>query len=144
MLEEIKEMWKEDCKIDPTRIVDVMVGIPNLHSKYLDILSSLKLKYRKADSDLLRLRRNKVRYYRGEMTKGELDRLGWEQWQGVKPLKSDLEDLITTDEDIILKQDQIEYFKVCMDTVEMIMRSIHSRGYDMGTLTKYLIFQSGS
>lgn len=143
MIDELKEMWKKDSAIDPTRVVDMVVGVPNLHSKYVELLSTARLKYRKIESDMYRLRRTKIRYYRGEMGKDELTHYGWAQWQGPKPLKTDLEELLSTDEDLLTKGDQLEYYRVAMEMLEMIMKSIHARGWDLKTIVEAMKFLQG-
>ena len=143
MLDEIKQMWAVDCKIDPTRITDMVVSTPILHSKYVDLLSSARLKYRKVESDSLRLRRAKIKYYRGEMSRDELEQFGWEQWQGVKPLKTDLEELLSTDEDMLQKQDQLEYYKTVINHLEQIIKSVNARSWDMKTIVETMKFLAG-
>jgi hypothetical protein len=143
VLEEIKEMWARDSKLDATRITDMIVEIPILHSKYIDLLSAARMKYQKADSDFMRLRRAKIRYYRGEMSRDELSQYGWEQWQGVKPLKTDLEELLSSDEDMLVKKDQVEYYRIVVNHIESIVKYISYRGMDIRTMAEYQRFMQG-
>ena len=78
-LTELQEMWKKDCVIDETNLGRASAKIPELHAKYLNLLTSAKLQSRKAESDYLKLRRVKYRYFRGELTQTELQDLGWVQ-----------------------------------------------------------------
>ena len=110
-LNEIQDMWKEDSKIDETDLGRESIRTPLLHSKYLNLLSNAKLAFRRAESEYLQLRRVKWRYYRGELTEKELQALQWDQWQGVKPIKNEMDEFLQTDEDLIKSQDKVEYLK---------------------------------
>ena len=58
-LEEILESWEQDCIVDKTELAEEALKIPNLHSKYLRILSTEKLKLKKLESEykILKLER---------------------------------------------------------------------------------------
>ena len=42
-LEELLELWRQDCDIDRTEPDRELLNIPKLHSKYLNILSRHRL-----------------------------------------------------------------------------------------------------
>ena len=142
-LTELQEMWSADARIDETKLGDASLNIPQLHAKYLNILSSTKLTLRKADSDYLRMRKVKYRYYRGEMSKMELDERGWEQWLGTKPLKNEMDEFLSTDDDLIALQDKTEYFKTLIYHLEQIMRSLNSRTWDIKNYVEYMKYSQG-
>lgn len=102
-----------------------------LHSKYINKLSNVKLLLRKAEVDYLRLRKDKYRYFKGEMTRAELDERNWVQYQGRVPLKTEMEEYLTTDADMIRLTDKTEYLKVLQYTLESIMKAISSRGWEI-------------
>jgi len=130
-LTELSEAWDKDCKIDPTNLGNDAINVPMLHSKYLTFLSKVKLQYRKVESDYLNTKRLKNRYYRGEMSRQELEELNWNQYQGNKPLRAELNDIVDIDKDIIELQDKLEYFRTIIFTLEQILRSINSRSFDI-------------
>ena len=101
-LSDLQESWAEDCKINEMNLGHESARTPNLHAKYLNYLSSTRLNLRKAESDYLNCRRKKYRYYRGEMSQAELTDEGWEQWQGNKPLKNEMDEFLTVDYDLVL------------------------------------------
>ena len=72
---ELQEEWARDSSIDETNLGSESAKIPKLHAKYLNLLVNAKLNARRAESEYLRMRRNKYRYFRGEMTQIELDEL---------------------------------------------------------------------
>ena len=73
-LEELQNMWKEDCKVDELNLGQESTRIPELHSKYLNYLTTFRLQCRKAQSSLFNMRRLKWKYYRGELDQKELNK----------------------------------------------------------------------
>ena len=142
-LNEIQEMWIADSRIDETNLGGESAKIPKLHAKYLNLLVNAKLTTRKAESEYLRMRRLKWRYYRGEMTQLELDEMNWPQWQGVKPLKNEMDEFIATDTDLITLQDRLEYHKTVLTMLENILKSIHSRTWDIKNGIEWTKFTNG-
>jgi len=142
-LSELQDEWSKDCIIDETRLGHESVCTPILHSKYLNFLSSTRLNLRKAESDYLNCRRKKYRYYRGEMTKDELDEENWVQWGGNKPLKNEMDEFLNADKDLIQYDDKIEYFKTVLYQLEQIIKSINGRTWDIKNAIDFLKFTNG-
>ncbi|NDD98583.1 MAG: hypothetical protein EBZ93_14095, partial [Actinobacteria bacterium] len=94
-------------------------------------------------ADYNQLRKNKFRYYRGELGREELQQLGWDQWQGVKPLKNEMDEILSTDADLITQQDKVEYFKTVLNQLEQIIRSINSRTWDVKNAIEWNRFTNG-
>lgn len=136
-------MWSEDSRIDENNLGNESIRTPVLHSKYLNLLSSTRLSLRKAESDYWNMRRKKYKYYRGEMSKEELEEEGWEQWQGNKPLKNEMEEFLQVDADLIKLQDKSEYFKTVLYFLEQVIRSIGSRGWDIKNSIEWSKFTNG-
>ena len=142
-LQEIQAMWEQDCKVDQTNLGRAAARVPELHAKYLNMLSSVRLQYRKAEADYLRLRKLKSRYYRGELTKEELSELGWEQYLNNRPLKNEMDEVMTTDDDIIQSMDKLEYIKTVLFQLEQILKSINSRTWDVKNSIEWHKFTNG-
>jgi Recombination, repair and ssDNA binding protein UvsY len=142
-LSELQEAWSEDSRIDETNLGREAVRTPQLHAKYLNWLGSVRLNLRKAESDYLNLRRRKYRYYRGEMTRDELESEGWTQFQGNKPLKNEMDEILNTDSELIGLQDKVEYFKTVLNQLEQIVRSINSRTWDVKNSIEWHKFTNG-
>lgn len=142
-LTELQDAWKTDSHIDHTNLGRSAARTPELHAKYLNLLTSARLQARKAESDYYKLRNVKYRYFRGELTRQELDNLGWAQYQGVKPLKSDMDEMLSTDSDLITAQDKLEYLKTVLYQLESILKSIHSRTWDIKNAIEWEKFSNG-
>lgn len=142
-LTDLQEMWADDCKINELNLGQESVKTPNLHAKYLNLLTSTKLNLRKAESDYLNCRRKKYKYYRGEMSREELEEEGWDQWQGNKPLKNEMDEFLQVDLDLIKFLDKVEYFKTVLYQLEQILRSLNSRTWDIKNAIEWSKFTNG-
>jgi hypothetical protein len=142
-LTELQDMWTEDSRINEDNLGSESIRTPVLHSKYLTILSNTRLSLRKAESDYWNMRRKKYKYYRGEMSREELQQEGWEQWQGNKPLKNEMEEFLQVDEELLRLQDKSEYFKTVLYFLEQVIRSIGSRGWDIKNSIEWSKFTNG-
>ena len=142
-LSEIQDMWTKDATVNELDLGKSSIQIAELHAKYLNILSNTKLQLRKCEGDYLRLRRTKFKYYRGEMTREELEELGWNQFQGLKPLKNEVEDIVNCDEDIIRCVDKVEYMKAMLYQLEQIIRSLNGRGWEIKNAIEWTKFTNG-
>lgn len=142
-LSELQEEWKKDSIIDDNNLGKEAVRVPVLHSKYITFLSNAKLKLRKAESEYYNIRRLKYRYYRGELTQDELTANGWQQWQGNKPLKNEMDEFLNCDNNLIDFEDKIEYFRTIVYTLEQIIRSLNSRTWDIKSCIEWHKFTNG-
>ena len=142
-LSELQDSWAQDSRIDETNLGREATKTPQLHAKYLNMLGSVRLNLRKAESDYLNLRRKKYKYYRGEMSRNDLETEGWTQFQGNKPLKNEMDEILETDADLIGLQDKIEYLKTVLNQLEQILRSINSRTWDVKNAIEWHRFTNG-
>ena len=142
-LSEIQDMWTKDAKINELDLGKSSIQIAELHAKYLNILTNTKLQLRKCEADYLRLRRSKFKFYRGEMTREELEELGCNQFQGLKPLKNEVEDIVNCDEDVIRCIDKVEYMKAMLYQLEQIIRSLNGRGWEIKNAIEWTKFTNG-
>lgn len=135
--------WEKDCKIDELDLSSTMRDTPKLHAKYIRFLSIAKGILRNNAVRYQKLRKIKFRYYRGEMTQEELKKLGWAQWQGVKPLKNEMDEFLKGDKDLVEWETRIINSETAISTLEQIVRSINSRGYDIRTMLEIKKFYNG-
>lgn len=140
----VQQEWNADSLINELDLGKEAVKTPLLHAKYITYLSNVKLLLRKAESDYFNTRRVKYRYYRGEMTHAELEEKGWEQYQGNKPLKNEMDEFLQCDQDLNSFLDKIEYYKTVVFTLEQIIRSINSRTWDIKSAIEWQKFTNGA
>lgn len=130
-IDEIQLMWESDCGIDDNYLGEAATFTPKLHSKYIKLVVEAKLKLSKLNSDYNTLRKTKFRYYRGEMSKIELAEVGWDQWQGIKPLKGEMDEILTGDTDLNTINLKIEYLGSMIYLLESILGQIRSRDFQI-------------
>lgn len=147
VLDDIIKEWEKDAKIDPTDISGEILKTPSLFAKYIAILTSWKQKRTTTKIKLNEIRQLKSRYYRGELSVEDVKRLfgtDVEQYQGVKPLKAELEAMLAADSDVNEVQTKLEMIDNIIYVVEQILAVIKNRDFTLGTYTKYQMFLAGS
>jgi hypothetical protein len=142
-IEEIQEMWEVDCHIDDNHLGEQATQTPKLHAKYVKELIGYKLKLIKLKSEYNSTRKNKFRYYRGEMSREELKEIGWEQWQGVKPLKNEMDEFLSGDVELNSINVRIEYLETGIYLLESILNQIKSRDWEIKSHIDWKKFLAG-
>ena len=142
-LAELQTLWEQDCSIDNNHLDDESVRTAKLHAKYIGLLMDTKLRISKMRVDINLLKKNKFRYYRGELTRQELTDLGWNQWQYAKPLKNEMEQLLDGDSDISLLRLKMEYLETSLYFLESVMKSISDRTWSIKNSIAFKAFLAG-
>jgi hypothetical protein len=142
-IEQLQDLWDADCAIDDNYLGEQSTATPKLHAKYVKLLVQVKLKHTKLQSDYNLLRKNKFRYYRGELSRDELNDLGWAQWQGVKPLKNEMDEFLSGDSDLNTLRVKIDYLETMIYFLESIMQQIKARDWQIKTAVEWKKFLAG-
>jgi len=142
-LDDILVMWEADSAIDDNHLGEASTTTAKLHAKYLKLLVDAKLRKTKLDIDLNALRKTKIRYYRGELTRDELADLGWEQWQYNKPLKAEMDEFLKGDADLSKIQTRLDYIDTLVYALESIMSQIKARDFQLSNGIKWKQFLAG-
>ena len=142
-LDEIQDLWDADSSIDDNYLGENAIATPKLHAKYVRILMGVKLKHTKLSSDYNQLRKNKFRYYRGEMSRDQLQELGWDQWQGVKPLKNEMDEFLNGDSELNTLKVKIEYLETMIYLLESILGQIKARDWQIKSAIEWKRFLAG-
>lgn len=142
-LDDILIQWEADSAIDDNHLGEASIHTAKLHAKYVKLLVNAKLKKTKLDIEYNNLRKTKFRYYRGEMTRQELEQLGWEQWQYNKPLKNEMDEFLKGDQDLAEIQVRIDYIDTMVYALESIMTQIKQRDFQLSNAIKWKQFLAG-
>lgn len=143
-LDDILVMWEADSHIDDNHLGEASTRTPKLHSKYLRLLVEAKIKKNKCDMDYNAMRKLKFRYYRGEMSRQELSELGWEQWQYNKPLKTEMDEFLKGDDDLVKLETRIQHIDTVVFAIESIMSQIKQRDFQLSNGIKWKQFLAGN
>ena len=142
-IEQIQDMWEADCEIDDNYLGEQSTATPKLHAKYVKLLVQIKLKHTKLTSDYNLLRKNKFRYFRGEMSRDELKENNWEQWQGIKPLKNEMDEFLQGDNDLNTLRIKIDYLETMIYFLESVLGQIKARDWQIKTAVEWKKFLAG-
>tara|TARA_R110002012_G_C11579654_1_gene605267 strand:- start:261 stop:695 length:435 start_codon:yes stop_codon:yes gene_type:complete len=141
--DDIKKMIEDDIVIDPTELDKEALKTPQLHGKYLNILTDEKLSLSKYRSDYKRLKRNKWLYYTGKLSEEELRNLDWEPF-GLSILKSDLDKFLDSDEDLIKIKDKIVFIEEKVNYLESTIKMISNRQWLIREAIDWVKFTHGT
>ena len=142
-LDDIQNEWEKDCEIDDNYLGENSIATPKLHAKYIKLLIGVKLKHSKLSADYNELRKNKFRYYRGELSREELNLLQWEQWQGVKPLKNEMDEFLQGDTELNTIKLKAEYLETMIYLLESILGQLKARDWQIKTAVEWKRFLAG-
>ena len=142
-LDDILNMWAEDCQIDRTELGEESLKLPKLHSKYLRHFTEERLALKKLEEERKELVKTKHDYYRGVLPEEDLRANGWEPFQ-LNVLKSDIPMHLEADQDIIKINLRIAMQQEKTDTLESIIRAINNRGYLIKNAIEYEKFKVGA
>lgn len=143
-IDDLHTMWESDCVIDDNHLDKESLVTAKLHSKYVRLLINHKMKAAALQAEYNSTRQTKFRYYRGELTKAELSEKGWEQWQGIKPLKNEMEEFLTGDSDLNRIDVKIQYIKCMVEALESILGQIKARDWQIRNAVEFKKFVAGS
>ena len=142
-IEQLQEEWDKDCEIDDNYLGENSTATPKLHAKYVKILVQVKLKHTKLSSDYNLTRKNKFRYYRGELSREELQDLQWDQWQGVKPIKNEMDEFLKGDVELNNMEIKIKYLETMIYFLESVLQQIKARDWQIKTAVEWKKFLAG-
>ena len=89
------------------------------------------------------MRKSKFRYFRGELSRDELKEQGWEQWQGIKPLKNEMDEFLSGDNELNTLKVKIEYLETMIYFLESILGQIKARDWQIKTAVEWKKFLAG-
>lgn len=144
-LKMILDMWSSDCVIGQTSLDESSRQTPLLHAKYLELLSTAKLRLKKAEQDQKVLLKDKWLYYNGKMDQSEIEEKGWkpDPFDGLKILKGEMDYYYDSDPEIQHSVEKIEYIKTTIDTLNEILNNVNWRHQTISNMIKWRIFESG-
>ena len=128
-LDDLLEMWRTDSIIDRTEPGKALINIPQLHSKYLNILSRHRLLSKESEFKYNKMKKLKWEYYTGKLDQDQLDKHGWEPFPFV--LKSELTTYLESDDDINKHIAQKIVHDEIVEVCSSILKELHSRTFQL-------------
>ena len=128
-LDELLEMWAKDSVIDRTEPGKELTNIPQLHSKYLNILSRHRLLAKEAEFKYNKMKKLKWEYYTGKLDDDDLKKYGWTPFPFV--LKSDISTYMESDEDLNKYTAQKIMHDEIVEVCTSILKELNSRTFQL-------------
>ena len=139
-LDKIQSMWQEDCKIDIDNMHEESIKVPQLHSKYHEILNNLILLRTKAQKIQKSVRHERYEYYSGKADPDVYER---EPFPKKVRDKDALIRYMDADERVSEANLKVEYYDVMINYTESILKQISNRTYQIKNSIEWHKFQAG-
>ena len=139
-LDKIQSMWQEDCKIDIDNMHEESIKVPQLHSKYHEILNNLILLRTKAQKIQKSVRHERYEYYSGKADPDVYER---EPFPKKVRDKDALIRYMDSDERLSEANLKVEYYNVMINYLESILKQISNRTYQIKNSIEWHKFQAG-
>ena len=139
-LDKIQSMWQEDCKIDIDNMHEESIKVPQLHSKYHEILNNLILLRTKAQKIQKSVRHERYEYYSG---KADADVYEREPFPKKVRDKDALIRYMDADDRVSDANLKVEYYDVMINYTESILKQISNRTYQIKNSIEWHKFQAG-
>ena len=139
-LDKIQYMWQEDCKIDIDNMHEESIKVPQLHSKYHEILNNLILLRTKAQKIQKSVRHERYEYYSGKADPEVYEKEPFPKKVRDKDALIRYMDADNRVSDANLK---VEYYDVMINYTESILKQISNRTYQIKNSIEWHKFQAG-
>jgi len=139
-LDKIQSMWQEDCKIDIDNMHEESIKVPQLHSKYHEILNNLILLRTKAQKIQKNVRHERYEYYSGKADPDVYER---EPFPKKVRDKDALIRYMDADDRVSEANLKVEYYDVMINYTESILKQISNRTYQIKNSIEWHKFQAG-
>ena len=140
-LEELLEMWRTDSIIDRTEPGKALINIPQLHSKYLNILSRHRLLSKESEFKYNKMKKLKWEYYTGKLDKDQLEKYGWQPFSFA--LKSELTTYLDSDDDINKNLAQKILHEEIVEVCTSILKELNNRTWELRSFIDWEKFIQG-
>ena len=140
-IDDLLEMWRQDCDIDKTEPDRELLNIPKLHSKYLNILSQHRMLSKQAEFKYNKMKKLKWEYYTGKLDDDQLKKLGWEPFPYI--LKSDLSTYLDSDEDLNKTIANKVLHDEVVDLCTLILKELNGRTFQLRDYISWQKFIQG-
>lgn len=141
-IETIYEMWAEDSNIDRMDLGEESLKISSLHQKYSQIFAHEKIQLRKYEAQLKVLKLEKYEFYTQGPTQ-ETQEKGWELPAIGKVIRSDVQQYIEADKDVIHLTLRIGIQNEKISLLDSIIKNIFNRGFQIKNAIDWMKYASG-
>ena len=139
-LDMIQSMWEEDSKIDIDNLHEESLKVPQLHSKYHEMMNNLILLRAKAEQ----LKKN-IRHDRYEYFSGKADPDVYVENPFPKKIrdKETMQKYLDADEKLSEALMKIQYYDTMISYLDSILKQVSNRTYQIKNSIEWHKFQAG-
>ena len=139
-LDMIQSMWEEDSKIDIDNLHEESLKVPQLHSKYHEMMNNLILLRAKAEQ----LKKN-IRHDRYEYFSGKADPDVYIENPFPKKIrdKDTMQKYLDADEKLSKASMKIQYYDTMISYLDSILKQVSNRTYQIKNSIEWHKFQAG-
>lgn len=141
-IDDIYAEWEKDSHINRSELGEEALNIPKLHHKYFKIFTNERLLLRKQEAELKQLKVEKLEFYTMGPTE-ETHAKGWRLPPQGKILKSEVNNYIEADADIIQLTLKIGIQNEKISLLESIIKSLTARGFNIKAAIEWEKFKVG-
>ena len=141
-IDDIYAEWEKDSHMDRSELGEEALKIPKLHHKYFKIFTHERLQLRKLEADLKQLKLEKHEFFTMGPTE-ETHEKGWRLPPQGKILRSDVNNYIEADKDIVNLSLKIGIQHEKIDLLESIIKSLTARGFNIKAAIEWERFKVG-
>jgi hypothetical protein len=141
-LDSIYALWAEDSKIDRLDLGEESLKISSLHQKYSQIYTNEKIRLREYEAALKVLKLEKYEFYTQGPT-NETQEKGWELPAIGKIIRSDVQQYIEADKEIIELTLKIGIQNEKVSLLDSIIKNLFNRGFQIKNAIDWMKYASG-
>lgn len=141
-LDQLYDEWRKDSHIDSTELDIESLKIPELHSKYMKIYFSERMKLKGYQFQSKDMMLKKFEHYNGRLSQEELEELGWEPFVK-KLMKNEIDMYVDADKDIINVKMRIAAQEEKIDFLEEVIKHLNQRNYQIKNAIEWRRFTNG-
>ena len=139
-LEELQEQASKDLRFDDLELASESLRTASLHQKYLTIFNNFRQLKLMNEGNYKVKYRQKWEYYSGKSEPQVYRDNPFDH----KILKADLPIYLESDEELIKLKQKVEYYVMCIDSCERILKQVQQRGWDIKNAIEWRKFVDGT
>lgn len=140
-IEEISSEWEKDNDVDISMVSEISKDIPLLHNKYYKEFSKERFKLKSLELDLKKLRLDKYEFYTQGPNETTPDH--WSLPAIGRVIKSEVQQYIDTDPDVVKLTLKIAAQIEKVDYLESIIKLINNRSFHLKNIVEWERFKNG-
>ena len=141
-IDDIINEWAEDSKVDRSELGEASLSAQTLHSKYLRYLFSYRTTQIKLKADLAKMKKLRLEYWEGRLSKEELEENGWKP-QPLKIMKAELPTYLEADEVLQMAENKVAFNQERINVIEQILKTLAGRQFSVSNAIRWEAYKNG-